>query len=555
MIKKYQIGGNEMKRILKRTISLLCVLAMMASLTACGGSLNKDANEAVEIEEVVFPLKEEVTFTFMLESSESTEFAEQIANNSLWKKLKDETNVNIEFQFLNGEGSEKLALLISSGKYGDVLWGGPILSSALASKYITAGNFVDITSYVTNEELMPNLNAHFAENEKYINMITATDGRIYTVPKITALDGNYVESPIWINKAWLDKLGLSVPTTVDEFVSVLEAFRDKDPNGNGAPDEIPYIASTSQEGGYAHTEALLGLFGVATKGGVNDSFVMVEDGKANFAPALEGYKAGMKFLNQLYKNKLLWSECFTSSATDFSAKMTAKTCVVGCFTGKEPEATAYSDEYICIAPPKAEGYEPSFYLNPYYNGAKNLFYVTNKCKNINVLMAWVDKLFELENAIAYDYGTVEEGRVACEGDTYTILDMDYTELAKINEEHPTLDILLGSGVRGLSKANYENNIILGKSEQTMQNNYEIYKDYLHTEIWPRPYFLAEDAYDADVYCTDLLYQVESYRGKWITGALEVDKTWDEYINALNKSGLKEYEEILQRAYDAYLKME
>ena len=168
-------------------------------------------------------------------------------------------------------------------------------------------------------------------------------------------------------------------------------------------------------------------------------------------------------------------------------------------------------------------------------------------------MAWVDKLFELDNAIAYDYGTEEEGRISYENGVYTILDMNYIDLAKINDKSPTLDALLGSGVRGLSKADYDNSIVLGSAEQTMQDNYELYKEYLHTEIWPRPYVAAEDANDADTYCTDLIYQVKSHRGKWITGALDIDETWDEYIDTLHKMGLEKYLEILQKSYDAYIK--
>lgn len=543
-----------MKKIIKKSVCILCVLSTVLSLAACGGKSN-DSGSVSEIEEVVFPLKEEVTFTLMTNATETSDYMKQLENNALWKKLKEETNVNIEIQFLNGGGSDKVALLFSSGDYGDILWGGPILNSALASKYIAAGNFIDLTAYINDKELMPNLNKHLEENAAYRKNISGPDGKYYTLPKITALDGNYLETPIWINKAWLDKLGLSVPTTTEEFINVLRAFRDGDPNGNGAQDEIPYIAATCNEGAYAHTEALLGLFGIATKGGENDAFVMVENGEVQFAPALDAYKDAMKFMNTLYKERLLWSECFTAKSIEFAAKMTANTCVVGCFTGKEPEATAYRDEYICIAPPKAEGYEPSFYLNPYFNGTKNVFYVTNKCKNVNVLMAWMDKLYELENAIAYDYGTVEEGRITYEDGKYTIREMDYLEEAKIDAQYPTLDYLLVSGVRGLSKEAYSSGINLGRSEKIMQNNYELYKDYIHTEVWPRPYFAAEDANDADVYSTDLLYQVESHRGKWITGALDIDETWDEYINTLNKIGLEDYLKILQKAYDSYVDME
>ena len=45
-----------------------------------------------------------------------------------------------------------------------------------------------------------------------------------------------------IRQDWLDALNLSVPETWDEFVEVLRAFKNSDPNGNGKQDEIPFSA-------------------------------------------------------------------------------------------------------------------------------------------------------------------------------------------------------------------------------------------------------------------------------------------------------------------------
>ncbi len=37
----------------------------------------------------------------------------------------------------------------------------------------------------------------------------------------------------WIRKDWLDNLNMQVPTTFDEFIDVVKAFHDKDPDNNG----------------------------------------------------------------------------------------------------------------------------------------------------------------------------------------------------------------------------------------------------------------------------------------------------------------------------------
>ena len=49
---------------------------------------------------------------------------------------------------------------------------------------------------------------------------------------------------IWINQTWLDNLGLDVPTTTEELYTVLKAFKENDPNGNGIQDEYPLVGGT-----------------------------------------------------------------------------------------------------------------------------------------------------------------------------------------------------------------------------------------------------------------------------------------------------------------------
>ena len=56
----------------------------------------------------------------------------------------------------------------------------------------------------------------------------------------------HVLPEIWINKEWLDKLGLAVPTTTDELYNVLKAFKTQDPNGNGKADEIPLTGAPNK---------------------------------------------------------------------------------------------------------------------------------------------------------------------------------------------------------------------------------------------------------------------------------------------------------------------
>lgn len=543
-------------RILKKLINGMVIASLLFSVTGCATTSKQkdDSKKKQTNHEVVFPLEEEVTFTLMINGVDDGKFYEKLENNILWKQLKEKTNVNFEVMYLQS-GSETFNLLVADEAYGDILWGGPILESTEASKYIDAGRLVSLSEYVEDEKLMPNLNAYLAEKPTAKKLITAADGDIYTLPASNGVDGNSLESPIWINKGWLDKLGLAVPTTLDEFVNVLRAFRDKDPNGNGKKDEIPYLASTGADNGFTHTEALLGMFGIATKSATLDDFVTVKDGKVQYAPIMEGYKDCMKFLNQLYEEKLLYQNCVDATVSNLNSIMSQDTCVVGCMTLKEPIETAYADDYVCIAPPKVEGYETNWYLHPAYLGSHGTFYVTDKCENVDILMAWMDQLYELETAISYSMGTPGEGRVTYENGVYTTLQLEESTKSKLNDTNPTLyDILGGSGPYGISSSAYANGTLIGsKSQQVYASNLDIYKDAVTEEIWTRPYYAGEDAYNADIYKVDITNVAHAYRGYFITGKKDIDAEWDAYVKKIENLGIKEYLAIMQRGYDGVAK--
>ena len=66
---------------------------------------------------------------------------------------------------------------------------------------------------------------------EYRTMCTDSEGHIWALPWIEQLGAEKtaiqtVGNMSFINKKWLDFLGLEMPTTVDEFEQVLIAFRD-----------------------------------------------------------------------------------------------------------------------------------------------------------------------------------------------------------------------------------------------------------------------------------------------------------------------------------------
>jgi hypothetical protein len=76
---------------------------------------------------------------------------------------------------------------------------------------------------------------------------------MYGFPAYTAGYGDMSALNTWfINMEWLNKLDLEIPTTTDELTTVLRAFKEQDPNGNGLRDEIPMISGSGWNGNMHH---------------------------------------------------------------------------------------------------------------------------------------------------------------------------------------------------------------------------------------------------------------------------------------------------------------
>jgi ABC-type glycerol-3-phosphate transport system substrate-binding protein len=138
-----------------------------------------------------------------------------------------------------------------------------------------------------------------AAGRQLAKLNTVADGNFYW---LTQNYNVYAESPDnpWgepvasnIRKDWLDKLGLPVPQTLDEFYNTLVAFQENDANGNGVKDEVADI-SISGIGSIAQ------WFGLA-----NENIVGPLDGKA-VSPWYQTYiKEYFAYMNKLYKAGLI----------------------------------------------------------------------------------------------------------------------------------------------------------------------------------------------------------------------------------------------------------
>jgi len=86
--------------------------------------------------------------------------------------------------------------------------------------------------------------------EKYVNLSEVqaykVDGKNYFLPRMTYIDPVYwaMDRGILYRKDWAEKLNIAPPESAEEFLAMLEAFTNSDPDGNGVKDTVGLTAGS-----------------------------------------------------------------------------------------------------------------------------------------------------------------------------------------------------------------------------------------------------------------------------------------------------------------------
>jgi putative aldouronate transport system substrate-binding protein len=99
----------------------------------------------------------------------------------------------------------------------------------------------------------------------------------------------------YIRKDWLDKLGLPVPATTEEFYSTMEAFKEKDPGQIGKI-LIPYDFSAIYTSTIASPASLISSFNEKIS---EEDFYAYTSALNSPELLIPGYTNGVQFLNKM----------------------------------------------------------------------------------------------------------------------------------------------------------------------------------------------------------------------------------------------------------------
>ncbi len=319
------------------------------------------------------------------------------ADGEFWKKLEEETNVHIEWiTYLETEADEKFKLLIASGDYPDGFIGALGGTDNDIVTYGSEGIYIPLNDLI--DQYCPNFKRRVSEEyPDLMKMITCADGNIYGMPSV--LYNPDIYNNTFINKKWLDAVGADVPETTEEFEAVLKKFKEEDPNGNGEADEIPMTFMFSDWGASDHGP-YFGAFGYP----LSPDYIMIDNKQVKYLGAEESFKKGAEWLGKLYEEGLVDRDIFTQDSSGMSAKVSQGN--VGVFSSWDAtDAGDYADDYVALMPLKGPEGEQNALVEGITGFYKGRFMITDKAKNPEILMQWIDRFYEsMETGLNATYG-------------------------------------------------------------------------------------------------------------------------------------------------------
>ncbi|WP_163582470.1 extracellular solute-binding protein [Gracilibacillus saliphilus] len=280
-------------------------LLIMVLVTACSNS-EDTASQDEENDELETEESEETT-TVSVFKSHLGKGTIPDSDDPHVQYIKENTGVEYELQSTppGSEPAEYINLMIASEDFPDILR--PI--GGVEQTLIDQGGALPLDDLLP--EYAPNVWERIPEEAWNIVRSASPDGKIYYVPKVYLVP----ERAALLRQDWLDKVGMDMPETLDEYKEMLIAFRDQDPNGNGEQDELP---TTGREFG-RWMDHLFAMFGVAMWEGYPEWDIY--DGEINYAGTSENMKAAIAFIRELYEEELLDNETFLNKGDVWTAKI------------------------------------------------------------------------------------------------------------------------------------------------------------------------------------------------------------------------------------------
>jgi putative aldouronate transport system substrate-binding protein len=286
-------GGDKMKIMV---VAFLFMAAAVCSLYAGGGSdRGGTSDQGVNKLSIMIPIGIPETPT---------------RDAPVWQALERIAGVTLDLQFSPSDSYwDKQVVSIASNTLPHVF----VVADERHNVVVNAaqgGMFWQVNDAIAkSKNISKNLDPRVLQN-------AATFGKNYHIPRTRVLARN----GFTYRKDWLKKLGIPVPKTVDDVISLARAFTTRDPDGNGKDDTFGFIIGVAGE-----TAGNLGgaVSEIALLKGMGNAWVEQNN---QLIPGFmtEPYIDTLVLFNQLYKEKVVNQDFATINSSRVTELLNAE---------------------------------------------------------------------------------------------------------------------------------------------------------------------------------------------------------------------------------------
>lgn len=273
---------------MKRTLSFVSILLIASFVVFAGGSKEAAATDP----------DAPVTLTWLVSQTS----AEVDDNAEVVKMIEDRFDIDLKTWYVDAKNfKQNLNVRFAGGEMPDIL---VVDTTSELAQYVDGGIVAELPIELIREKAPHYAAIADANDQGDLWSTMSYKGKNYGV----ANPMEQVPMALFYRKDWLDRLGLDVPTTLDEFHDVMLAFVNDDPDGNGKNDTAGMGERTFN--------AIFGAYGLRCVTGGNPNFKVEEmqlgnDNVPFFPYITDRAKEVLALLHEWYLEGIIYKEFVT----------------------------------------------------------------------------------------------------------------------------------------------------------------------------------------------------------------------------------------------------
>lgn len=522
-------------------------------------SLNSGEVQKVDIASLSFPLKEKAVISGLTSFPANTESDPN--NRTIFRRLQEKTNVEVKWTAIQSDQwNDKITLAMANPKtLADFVFNASFNDSSLL-KYADQGIIIPLEGYI--DSYMPNLKKVFDKYPEYRAMCTDTNGHIWGLPWIEQLGSGkeaiqVIDNMSFINKKWLDFLGLDVPKTVEEFENVLLAFKanaekiQRKFSIDGSIIPMSFIMNDGGQDPYVLINGFGEGYGDADKG---RHIAVTDERKVICSATQEGFKKGTQWLHKLYEQGLIDPEAFTQEWSTYVSKGKSGRYGV-CFSWDVANIANLAD-WIPLPVLKADVKNLTAQNGSFTSGFdRGRCVVTAVAKNPALVCAWLDQMYDPFQSPQNNWGTYGED------DEFDIFVMGTNKDGKAMLKHAPLGTASPVEVREAESVNGPLAIldeyygVYVTCPDDAKYRLDWIKDYFTPDVnekyvYPNVFMTREDTEEVSNIQADVSKAINTAKSDWVMNGF-TEQDWDNFNKKLESYKLEKLISIFQKYLDSY----